>query len=87
MTNTQRIETLEEKIDLLILLTSGGDEFNSVVDGNPAIPLTERIKLNEAKLQALIEHFNLREYNGIKYERITDVRAIGFDIRTTPEEE
>ena len=86
MTNTQRIEALEEKIDLLILLTIGGDNFNGVIDGNQETPLNERIKINEDKLQALVDYFGLREYNGIKYERQSNITPMGFQFIETPDE-
>ena len=86
-TLTQRMTLLEEKLDMLILLTTGGDEFNSAVDGNPTTPLSERARLIEERFNALIDHLQLREYNGIKYEKQSSVTPMGFSFSPTPETE
>ena len=86
-TLTQRMTLLEEKLDMLILLTTGGDEFNSAVDGVATVPLSERARLIEERFNALIDHLQLREYNGIKYEKQSSVTPMGFSFSPTPETE
>ena len=87
MTLTERMTALEEKLDMLILLSTGGKEFNYSVDYNETVSLNDRIVEMEKKFNALIEHLQLREYNGIKYEKQPSSNAImGFNLNEIPDE-